>query len=319
MDNSFFSTDAGLTTLTIPGKCTPVFQACDVYYFAAYRQTHNKFVSEAASVRGCPAFQNLTASDKRALKSSIFAESAMHVWSRLDVQDVFSKLGYLRPTTESVKLRSLPTFKFQEPTALDYESVDARHPVSERPASSPPVRYSCGGSFSLVLFFQPVGILCLLCSQNKEMAPKKLSALYETPAPTPDNGGAGGESTGEDHSQDPSTPTPDIGGVEGNPPRPVTPNGDTGVGGRQLPTPLGRVEEQQAIAALQLTAGSAYKIVWRVRETANKVCGPWLETLCRVTSMSHDDTGRAKFTCHFQWEGEACEGSLPLGWLKSRE
>jgi hypothetical protein len=30
--------------------------------------------------------------------------------------------------------------------------------------------------------------------------------------------------------------------------------------------------------------------------------------------MSHDDTGRAKFTCQFQWEGEACEGSLPLGW-----
>jgi hypothetical protein len=118
--------DAGLTTLTIPGKCTPVLQACDVYNFAAYRQTHNKFVSEAASVRGCPAFQNLTASDKRALMSSIVAESAMYVWSRLDVQDVFSKLGYLRPTTESVKLRSLPTFKFQEPTALDFEAFLGR-------------------------------------------------------------------------------------------------------------------------------------------------------------------------------------------------
>jgi hypothetical protein len=58
--------DAGLTTLTIPEN---VLQACDVYYFAAYRQTDNKFVSEAASVRGFPAFQNLTASDKRALMS----------------------------------------------------------------------------------------------------------------------------------------------------------------------------------------------------------------------------------------------------------
>ncbi len=114
--------DCGIMMISIPAKCTSVLQALDVYYFNFYRRTHNRLVSEATNFRGCKTYVGMTASEKRNLISTIIAEAAHLVRNRLNVEDIFTKLGYLKPSTESVKLRNLPQFVFEEPSEADYAS-----------------------------------------------------------------------------------------------------------------------------------------------------------------------------------------------------
>jgi hypothetical protein len=78
--------------------------------------------------------------------------------------------------------------------------------------------------------------------------------------------------------------------------------------------PLSRVGEALAIAELRLVEGSAFEIVWRVRETDATNHGPWHTTRCSVRAVDYDPTGREKYSTRFLWEGEPCEGTLPLQW-----
>lgn len=113
------ATGAGFIQIAIPAKCTPILQSLDVYYFSSYRQLHNKFAEEAIRRNGVRLYQSLPASERRELVSCIALEAARIIWSELDIRGIFTKLGYVHPTTETVHIRNLPGFTFVDPPAAD--------------------------------------------------------------------------------------------------------------------------------------------------------------------------------------------------------
>jgi hypothetical protein len=78
---------------------------------------------------------------------------------------------------------------------------------------------------------------------------------------------------------------------------------------------LSRTAEREAILDLDLRVGSKFKIIWRVRQTADTDAGPWETSECQVTDIVEDpDTSTSRFRTQFLWEGVPCEGQLPLQW-----
>jgi hypothetical protein len=84
------------------------------------------------------------------------------------------------------------------------------------------------------------------------------------------------------------------------------------VGNLRVPS---RTAEREAILDLDLRVGSRFKIIWRVRQTADTDAGPWETSECQVTDIVEDpDTSTSRFRTQFLWEGIPCDGQLPLQW-----
>ncbi len=104
----------GAYPLVIPGHLTQHLQACDIYLFSRVKAIQRRIVAE---LRGLDdgVYAKMSSREQRVVLSTVLTQALQLVVDRLDLADIFVKLGYWRPTVGSVRLTKLPDFQFTPP------------------------------------------------------------------------------------------------------------------------------------------------------------------------------------------------------------
>ena len=104
----------GLWYLAIPANATSFLQALDVYYFSKFRQTHGAIVDAVVQRNGKDMYSSLSSDDKRRLLVHIVTKTAECL--KVDVEEMFVRLGYINPTAESIRIPHMAEYTFTPPS-----------------------------------------------------------------------------------------------------------------------------------------------------------------------------------------------------------
>jgi hypothetical protein len=101
--------EARTLVIKIPKSMTSVLQMLDVYFFHWLRRTHAELVDqfdEQFPGKQC------NASEKRIYTQRFSAEAFLHVTKQARHRSYMEALGYFHPTTENVRLRGMPDYRY---------------------------------------------------------------------------------------------------------------------------------------------------------------------------------------------------------------
>lgn len=100
--------DAGQVPIVVPPGMTMFLQFIDVDYASKLKRAHfDLFRNEFGDT------PTLTASDARTALAYLLSKSHAKVMQETDLKQSFISLGYINPTTESIRLRSIPDYTFE--------------------------------------------------------------------------------------------------------------------------------------------------------------------------------------------------------------
>eukprot|EP00759_Apiculatamorpha_spiralis_P001098 PhF_6_TR1040/c3_g1_i3/m.2140 len=103
----------GINPLKIPKKCTQFVQALDVYFFAEMRRIHSELVHRLCDNHAPNLFKGIRASRKRIMLTQLVSSAYELTLQRaMPTSQMFTVLGYLNPSSESISLTKLPQYTF---------------------------------------------------------------------------------------------------------------------------------------------------------------------------------------------------------------
>ena len=125
---------AGLWELCIPKHCTQFVQALDVYFFHHLRMVHHQIMHALVESSPPNRYARLSSTGKRLHFVHLCHTAYALVASTVDCTEIFTKLGYLKPSAASVLLTKLPEYQFQEiaEAELAKRLVELRRRVEEK-------------------------------------------------------------------------------------------------------------------------------------------------------------------------------------------